>query len=92
LIPIPENEQFPIPADAPPTFMVCATDDPSHVVPTVKYYLELQAKKAPVEMHIYDYGEHGFGLRATKKPGSPVEQWPARMLEWMSWRGLVPGK
>lgn len=90
LIPIPENEQFPIVADAPPTFMVCTTDDPSHVVPTVKYYLELQAKKVPVEMHIYEYGEHGFGLRPTKKPGSPAQEWPARMMEWLKWREIQP--
>ena len=76
MTPIAPNAQFPIPDNAPPVFMVCATDDPSHVVPTVKFYLELQAHHVPAEMHIYDYGEHGFGLRPTKKPGSPVEAGP----------------
>ena len=88
LEPITANAEFPIPADTPPTFMVCTTDDPSHVVPTVKYYLELQEKKIPVEMHIYEYGEHGFGLRQTKKPGAPVESWPARLTEWLAYRGI----
>lgn len=88
LTPIAVNDQFPIPDNAPPTFMVCTNDDPSHVVPTVKFYLELQAHKIPTEMHIYEYGEHGFGLRPTKKPGSPVETWPARLLEWMAARGI----
>jgi endo-1,4-beta-xylanase len=88
LAPIAENTQFPIPADAPPVFMVCATDDPSHVVPTVKFYLELQAHQIPVEMHIYDYGGHGFALHATKKPGSPVEGWPARLVDWLAARGI----
>ncbi len=88
LEPIGPNAEFPIPADTPPTFMVCTTDDPSHVVPTVKYYLELQAAKVPVEMHIYEYGEHGFGLRQTKKPGAPVETWPARLTEWLAFRGI----
>lgn len=89
LMPIVNNEQFPIAEDAPPVFMICTTDDPSHVVPTVQFYLELQAKKIPTEMHIYEYGEHGFGLRPTKKPGSPVEAWPARMMEWLVSKGLV---
>ncbi len=89
LLPIASNTEFPIPADAPPVFMVCANDDPSHVVPTVKFYLELEAKHIPAEMHIYDYGEHGFGLRPTKKPGSPVENWPARLAEWLAWRGIT---
>jgi endo-1,4-beta-xylanase len=68
--------------------MVCANDDPSHVVPTVKFYLELQAHHIPAEMHIYDYGEHGFALHATKKPGSPVESWPARLVDWLAARGI----
>jgi len=88
LMPIADNTQFPIPDDAPPVFMVCTTDDPSHVVPTVKFYLELQAHRIPSEMHIYDYGEHGFALRATKKPGSPVESWPARFTDWLAARGF----
>jgi dipeptidyl aminopeptidase/acylaminoacyl peptidase len=69
--------------------MICTSDDPSHVVPTVQFYLELQAKKIPAEMHIYEYGEHGFGLRPTKKPGSPVETWPARMMDWLVAREIV---
>jgi acetyl esterase/lipase len=89
LMPIVSNEQFPVPEGAPPVFMICTTDDPSHVVPTVQFYLELQAQKVPTEMHIYEYGEHGFGLRPTKKPGSPVETWPARMMEWLTSRGLI---
>lgn len=89
LLPILNNEMFPIPADAPPVFMICTSDDPSHVIPTVQFYLELVAKKIPTEMHIYEYGEHGFGLRPTKKPGSPVETWPTRMMEWLAAREIV---
>lgn len=85
---IAPNAEYPIPSDAPPVFMICTTDDPSHVVPTVKFYLELQAAKVPAEMHIYEYGGHGFGLRETKKPGSPVEAWPTRMMEWLASRGI----
>lgn len=92
LLPIVDNTQFPVGADASPTWMVCTTDDPSHVVPTVQFYLELQARKVPVEMHIYEEGGHGFGLRATKKPGSPVETWPQRLEEWMRSRGLLMRK
>ena len=39
-----ETPLFPIPADAPPVFMVCTTEDRSHVEPTVKFYMELEAK------------------------------------------------
>ena len=79
---------FPLPKDAPPVFMVCADDDRSHVEPTVKFYLELEANHTPAEMHIYAYGGHGFGLRPTKKPGAPVESWPDRLKDWLAERGL----
>ena len=74
-------------ADAPPTFMVCTDDDRSHVEPTVKFYLELEAKKIPTEMHIYTYGGHGYALRPTQKP-SPVMTWPDRLKDWLKDRGL----
>lgn len=87
-ITIAPNESFPIPPEAPPVFMVCADDDPSHVVPTVKFYLELQANHIPAEMHIYGYGAHGFALRQTKRPGAPVESWPDRLKDWLADRGI----
>jgi endo-1,4-beta-xylanase len=77
---------FPIPANAPPVFMVCADDDRSHVEPTVKFYLELEAKHVPAEMHIYAYGNHGFALRPTPKP-APVMSWPDRLQDWLAERG-----
>jgi acetyl esterase/lipase len=80
----PEAEPlFPIPDEAPPVFMVCADDDRSHVEPTVKFYLELEAKKIPAEMHIYRHGGHGFALRPTQKPW-PVSSWPDRLKEWLA--------
>jgi endo-1,4-beta-xylanase len=78
---------FPVPRDAPPVFMVCADDDRSHVEPTVKFYLELEAAHIPTEMHIYAYGGHGFGLRPTKKE-APVMTWPARLSEWLAERKI----
>lgn len=84
----PEDKPiFPVPKDAPPVFLVCADDDRSHVEPTVKFYLELEAAHIPGEMHIYAYGGHGFGLRPTKKE-APVTAWPARFQEWLAERGL----
>ncbi len=87
-IQIAPNALFPIPKDAPPVFLVCADDDRSHVEPTVKFYLELEANHIPAEMHIYSYGEHGFALRPTKKPGAPVETWTDRLVDWLAERGI----
>lgn len=82
-----EAPLFPVPDDAPPVFMICTDDDRSHVEPTVKFYLELLAKKVPSEMHIYTYGGHGFALRPTAK-AAPVMTWPERLKEWMTERGF----
>jgi endo-1,4-beta-xylanase len=78
-----ETPLFPIPADAPPVFMVCTTEDRSHVEPTVKFYMELEAKRIPAEMHIYSSGPHGFALRPTEKP-LPVNTWPDRLKDWLA--------
>lgn len=75
-----------VPKDAPPTFLVCADDDRSHVVTTVNLYLDLQKQLVPAEMHIYASGGHGFGLR---KSALPVAGWPDRLWEWMGERKLV---
>jgi endo-1,4-beta-xylanase len=74
-----------VPKDAPPTFLVCADDDRSHVVTTVNLYLDLQKQQVPAEMHIYSSGGHGFGLRSKL----PVSNWPDRLLDWMRDRKLL---
>ena len=70
-----------VPKDAPPTFLVCADNDPSHVVTTVNLYLDLEKQGVPSEMHIYATGKHGFGLRAPST--MPVSTWPDRLKDWM---------
>jgi acetyl esterase/lipase len=79
-----------VPKNAPPTFLVCADDDPSHVVTTVNFYLDLQKQGIPAEMHIYASGKHGFGLRAPAT--MPVSTWTDRLLDWMGERGLLKNK
>jgi endo-1,4-beta-xylanase len=74
-----------VPKDAPPTFLVCADDDRSHVVTTVNLYLDLEKQQVPAEMHIYGSGDHGFGLRSKL----PVGNWPDRLLDWMRDRKLL---
>jgi acetyl esterase/lipase len=76
-----------VPKDAPPTFLTCADDDPSHVVTTVNFYLALQKQGISSEMHIYDSGKHGFGLRA---PASQtVSTWTDRLKDWLTERKLL---
>ncbi len=75
-----------VPKDAPQTFLVCADNDPSHVVSTVNLYLDLQKQGVSSEMHIYSSGAHGFGIRESKMP---VSSWPDRLKQWMAERKLI---
>lgn len=75
-----------VPRDAPQTFLVCADNDPSHVVSTVNMYLDLQKEGIPAEMHIYASGKHGFGIRPSPLP---VASWPDRLRDWMVDRQLL---
>ncbi|HLJ50641.1 MAG TPA: alpha/beta hydrolase [Bryobacteraceae bacterium] len=76
-----------VPKDAPPTFLVCADDDRSHVVTTVNLYLDLEREGVSSEMHIYAAGGHGFGMRNS---ALPVASWPDRLQQWLVDRKLVP--
>ena len=69
-----------VPKDAPPTFLVCADDDRSHVVTTTNLYLDLEKQGVSSELHIYASGGHGFGMRESRLP---VASWPDRLREWM---------
>ena len=50
-------------AATPPTFLVASSADT--VVPaenSVNFYLALRAAKVPAELHVYEKGNHGFGM------------------------------
>ena len=54
-------------ANTPKTFLVHATDDKAVPVEnSINYYLALKNQKVPVEMHIYENGGHGFGIRCSR--------------------------
>ena len=65
--------------DCPPFFMVIAHDDRSPVE-MAKMYIALREANISAELHIYESGGHGYGLRRTELP---VTSWPDRMEDWM---------
>ena len=41
----------------------------------------------PAELHIYEAGGHGFGMR--KRDNAPgTSDWPNRALDWLRGRGM----
>ena len=73
-------------SDTPPTFLAVASDDKGSIESTVLYYLALRRASVPAELHVYETGGHGFGLRSTGKNSAT---WPARCEDWMRDRGLL---
>lgn len=76
-----------VPADAPPMFILAATDDPlglaSH---SVDLYRDWTAAKKSAELHLYRQGGHGFGMNTQNKP---TDGWLDRFTDWLNWQGLL---
>ncbi|MEH2921157.1 pectin acetylesterase PaeX [Samsonia erythrinae] len=69
-------------SQTPPTFLVHAVDDPSVSVDnSLVMFNALREKQIPVEMHLFEKGKHGFGLRGTK--GLPAAAWPQLLDSWL---------
>lgn len=74
---LPENAK--LTEDCPPFFMVVTHDDWFPVM-VAENYIALKKAKISAELHIYERGGHGYGIRDT---GLPVSTWHKRMEEWM---------
>jgi len=71
----------------PPAFIVHTHDDASTSLGSVLIYAGLKRNGVPAELHIYQNGGHGYGMRAV--PGSDIGTWPARAAEWLKRRDLA---
>lgn len=78
---------MPVGAGAPPMFLVHAFDDAVPVQNTLLLAAELRRHGGSAEVHVYDAGGHGFGLRPD--PALPVTSWPERASAWLRRRGLL---
>ncbi len=76
-----------VPADAPPIFVLAATDDPLGLGPqSVQIYQDWVAAKKPAELHLYSKGGHGFGMR---KQNLPSDRWIQLFADWLEVQGLL---
>ena len=74
-------------ARTPPVFLVHAVDDKTvPVANSLMMFTALQAKAVPVEMHVFEEGGHGFGLRSIA--GKPVAAWPELFVTFAQRRGV----
>lgn len=68
-------------ASCPPAFLVHTHDDASSSIGTALIYIGLKEHKVPAELHVYENGGHGYGMRPV--PGSQIGTWPDRAAEWL---------
>ena len=76
-----------VPADAPPAFFCAASDDDLGLAtPSSNLYSAWMEIQKQSEVHIYEKGNHGFGLR---KQNLPVDTWTDRFEEWLDIHGWL---
>lgn len=81
------NPALHVTRDTPPAFIVQTQHDPIGVNNSVAYYRALEKEGVSAEMHLYEAGGHGYGLRPSIMP---VSGWPLRLAEWMRSMRFLP--
>ena len=88
---LPLSPWVEISANAPPTLLFHAMDDPTDDVRhSMAYGLALSHAGVPVEMHLYAKGGHAFGIRPTEAP--ITTEWPPLVLKWLQHIDVLQAK
>ena len=71
----------------PPAFLACSYDDrmPDQLA---AFFTTLRQAGVNAELHIYNSGGHGFGVRPDR-PDLAVSTWHVRFVEWLGNRGFL---
>ncbi|QIL88572.1 hypothetical protein GNX18_01400 [Microbulbifer sp. SH-1] len=73
--------------DAPPIFIVAAQDDST--IPaqsSIEIFTLWNEIDRSAELHMYELGGHGFGMRPQ---GKPIDSWPQAFESWLRSKGLI---
>ncbi len=80
------SNELKVDGQTPPTFLVHATDDKGvSALNSILFYQALLKNNVPAEMHIYQSGGHGFGMKM-KNSG---DLWMERCINWMGTNGWL---
>jgi acetyl esterase/lipase len=78
-----------VPANAPPMFAALAMDDGLFGHGDWSIASAWLAARRPVELHVYQTGQHGFGMG---KPGTTTTLMMDEFLAWLDMQGLLTAK
>ncbi|TWU00995.1 alpha/beta hydrolase [Stieleria varia] len=73
-------------SECKPAFIVHTHDDRSTSIGSVLIYAGLKKSGVSAELHIYQNGGHGYGMRSVQ--GSDIGTWPDRATDWLLIRKL----
>jgi enterochelin esterase family protein len=77
-----------VPKAKTPIFVAVAGDDQLGLMPhSISLYNKWFEAKQPAELHVYQKGGHGFGMR---KQDIPTDTWYERFGDWLKLQGLLP--
>jgi acetyl esterase/lipase len=84
------SNELQVTRNTPPTFIVHSTDDKTVPVENaLMFYQALRNNAVPVEMHIFEYGGHGFGLA----PNDPIlSTWTTLCEAWLRRHGWISAR
>ncbi len=87
--PFTRDPQTAIPANVPPSFLVCAgSGDRVHAIWADDYFRGMLTRGVPnLEMHIYGRGKHGGSIGP--RDGIPFGTWPDRFIDWFRDLGFL---
>jgi acetyl esterase/lipase len=75
-----------IPKEKTPIFIAVASDDELGFVPhSIAIYNRWHDAKQPAELHIYEKGGHGFGM---KKNNITTDKWTIQFIDWLKMQGF----
>ncbi|MDR3653287.1 MAG: alpha/beta hydrolase [Paludibacter sp.] len=81
------SNELQVTKNTPPAFIFMALDDKTVPVEnSYSFYKALQANNVPAELHTFDVGGHGFGMR---KSGIPADKWPDLLETWLKNNKLI---
>ena len=73
------SKEFAVSSELSPTLIVSAKDDKGFFPGSLIYSKALEEEDAPIRVHFFEKGGHGFSLRPKEHP---LSTWPDLCLQW----------
>ena len=77
-----------LPEDAPPAFLLAASDDTKAAETVTRLHALYRARGVPAELHLFVKGGHGFNM-GQRSPYRAIQRWPERLEDWLIASGLT---